>query len=550
MQIPLATFENSIDQRIVNRGYNYFTGGFVQDMSSSGKGDYEVIVAGSEDYEVKIQLKDGFVQDYNCDCPFDSLCKHIVAVLFTVREAESEISVNPSSKKPGNRLKITELIDRCPEQELKEFLKAYSSRHVSFVTEFLNAFPSAEISDSVYRKQLKAIIRKVSDRDGFIDWNAARRMAKDLNRLMNIAEQHLAKGEREAVLAVCIALMEELIGVLNYADDSSGIIGGTIDVAFEMLAGLVRSDSSFAGKHLWNFFVKQYEQKTFEGWDWHLGLLGLLVELADTDEQIGHVQAFLNEKGGSEYDRESKELLQFNLIVARGDISGAEKFAKKHLANHYLRERLIKDAITRKDFDAAIEMAEEGIRKDEKSKPGLAKQWQNSLLDIYIGQLNTEKIIEFSRLLFVDGFVRDRDYYSLLKEHIHPDQWESELESLVKRFSHSGWNRMNRIADIYIRENKFDKLLELVTSDADLQVLKTYDKHLSKKYSSELAELYARELPGFLEANVARNHYQEACRILNRIGQLGRRELADQLIDQFKKTYPQRRALVEELNRL
>lgn len=553
MKIILAAFEKNIDERIVKRGYTYFTDGLVRDIHHS-KGNYEATVIGSEDYEVIIRIKNGFIERYDCDCPFDSgpVCKHIVAALFAIRDVgdTAEINAEISSNGPGSELGIKELIDGCPEQELKAFLKAYSQNHTSFITEFLNVFPNPDISAKVYRKQLKTLIRKVSDRDGFIDWNAARQMDKDLNRLMNIGEQHLTKGEFEAVIAICTALMEELIGVLNYADDSSGIIGGTIDLAFEMLATLAQSDSLFARKHLWDFLVKHYEETTFEGWDWHLGMLGLLIELADTEDRIKQVQTFLDEKSGSEYDLENKELMNFNLILAKEGISSAEKFAKEHLANHYLREQLINNAIARKELNAAIEIAEESIRIDQKDRPGLAKKWQNLLLEIYLEQSNTEKIIEFSRLLFVDGFLNTHDYYSILKEHIRTDQWEDEIESLVKNFLHQGRNRANRIAEIYIRENKFDKLLELITSFTGLELLKAYDMYLSAKYPSKLAELYARELPAFLELNAARNHYKEACRILNRIRLLGRKDLFDQLIDKFRQTYPKRKALIEELNQL
>lgn len=557
MQIPLDTFESFIDRRIVERGYTYFTDGLVADLDSSGDGDYEAVVSGSEDYEVIIQLRSGFVEQYDCDCPFDSgpVCKHVAAVLFAVRELEEQVfSIeDPESPgpEPGRTKEINELIDACPEQELKVFLKAYSRKHVSFVTEFLSAFPDPETSDGMYRRQLKNILRKVSDsRDGFIDWNAARGIARDLDRLIGIAEQYQARGEHEAVLAICTAMAEELADVLEYADDSDGIIGGAIDASFNMLTELTRSDVQFARGHLWQFLVWNYKKGTFKGWDWHLVLLELLVQLADNEERIRQVRLFLEEKDDSEYDREKKEFLYFEMIHASGDVTGAEQFAKKHPSNPYLREQLIKEAVARQDFEVAVKMAEDGFRTDQEDKPGLAKKWQNWLLEVYLEQGDVRKIIELSRILFIDGFLQDRDYFSLLKAHCHPDQWESELESLVKELAQSGWNRTHRIADVYIRESKTDKLLELLTSETGLHILQVYDGQLAKSYPLELANLYARELPGFLEVRVSRKYYQEACRIINRIRQLGAKELSDQLIGLFKKNYPQRRALIEELNRL
>jgi Zn-dependent oligopeptidase len=49
---------------------------------------------------------------------------------------------------------------------------------------------------------------------------------------------------------------------------------------------------------------------------------------------------------------------------------------------------------------------------------------------------------------------------------------------------------------------------------------------------------------------VGRNYYQNACRYMRRMKKLGGNEQVNELIELFRKQYPQRKALMEELNKI
>jgi len=50
-----------------------------------------------------------------------------------------------------------------------------------------------------------------------------------------------------------------------------------------------------------------------------------------------------------------------------------------------------------------------------------------------------------------------------------------------------------------------------------------------------------------MERNVSRNYYQNACRYLRKMIKMGAREKANFVIGQLKALYPNRKALMEEL---
>lgn len=63
---------------------------------------------------------------------------------------------------------------------------------------------------------------------------------------------------------------------------------------------------------------------------------------------------------------------------------------------------------------------------------------------------------------------------------------------------------MNLIAGIFIKEEWWDRLLELVKMSPDLKTIDNYEKYLSKNYTNEIVELYANEILSYMENNMGR----------------------------------------------
>ena len=90
MKIFLKKFESAIDSRIVNRGSEYFADGAVRGLKQIKDGVWGASVEGTEKYKVRIHLKGDEVAEHSCSCPYDlgPVCKHIVAVLYELRDQQ------------------------------------------------------------------------------------------------------------------------------------------------------------------------------------------------------------------------------------------------------------------------------------------------------------------------------------------------------------------------------------------------------------------------------------------------------------------------------
>ncbi|MBK6642699.1 MAG: hypothetical protein IPG39_16505 [Bacteroidetes bacterium] len=69
MLIPLNQFEQIIDPTILKRGLSYFRNGHVDEPEEIAPGEYEAMVSGTEQYTVRLTLKNNIVTEHDCDCP-------------------------------------------------------------------------------------------------------------------------------------------------------------------------------------------------------------------------------------------------------------------------------------------------------------------------------------------------------------------------------------------------------------------------------------------------------------------------------------------------
>jgi len=178
-------------------------------------------------------------------------------------------------------------------------------------------------------------------------------------------------------------------------------------------------------------------------------------------------------------------------------------------------------------------------------------EWHDWLLRIAMKKDERGKIIEYARYLFVNGFRHDQDYYAILKKHIDKSEWHNVAEGLIseiRKKSHP--SEIDVIAKIYIEEQWWQRLLDLINGNRHLQTIQHYEKYLSDLYPADLAEIYEKGIRDYLKRVEGRNHYQEACRYIRRMIKLGARKKVDELILSLRREYPKRRALLDELSKI
>jgi len=119
-KINLNNFEQIIDTRILERGFEIYKNDLILSIEQIDKGIWEAIVSGSEDYEVMARVTAlGNIIDSSCSCPYDMgrYCKHEVAI-FNFLKYSDEAKKSSSDKMQ----RVRNILDTFTQEDLKENL--------------------------------------------------------------------------------------------------------------------------------------------------------------------------------------------------------------------------------------------------------------------------------------------------------------------------------------------------------------------------------------------------------------------------------------------
>ena len=132
-------FETEIERKILDRGFDYYESNKVIDVENLSNGEFSAVVEGTEDYEIFVQISKGKVVEYSCDCPYDwgDICKHVVAVLYYIRDTEMQ---GESVDNDGIKSQLQTIIDDMSEQEIRDYILFYALRNRQFRQDFTEEF--------------------------------------------------------------------------------------------------------------------------------------------------------------------------------------------------------------------------------------------------------------------------------------------------------------------------------------------------------------------------------------------------------------------------
>ncbi|WP_025883183.1 SWIM zinc finger family protein [Porphyromonas uenonis] len=570
MEIPLSHFEEYIDEPILKRGLSYFKKGLVHEPAEIRPGDYEAVVEGSEDYTVKLSIRNGVITEHSCDCPYDmgSVCEHVAAVIFYLEQEELELTQNTkkgstkkakaSSFKPSKRKTIAQqvddLLDKVTLDELTLFVREQATKDSLFRDLLLASFAQYNPNESkaLYAKQVKAPIKVARGKYGYINSSGAKYISKEISPMLSLAERYLNQGNHKSAFFICTAIMDELISALLCADDREGALGNAIYAAYNTLSAIASEEPSEGIRRLiLKYCFTSFDQRTFAGWDWHIGLLQLAACILDTEGEVEEIFKRINSIPESdEYEIKEVQKIKYCILLEKKGTEVAQRYLEQNIDNPSFRARAIQDALDQKDYEKATALANDGIEQDF-GFPGLIIDWYDWLLKIAESQNDTERIILYARYLLLESHNPKRDYYQILQATVQPKQWTDFVETIIQEaMERKPYYRTDLVASIFIREEWWSRLLDLVKKERNLDQLAKYENPLAKHYPNELADLYAERIIRYVKDHVGRDHYRTACRYIRRMIKLGARDKADAVISQLRHSYGQRRALMEELDKV
>lgn len=135
--IPFTDFHQLFTQTIIKRGQAYHASDNVLSLQHDGDGHYMAVVRGSRRYQMRVALshpKDELcIESLTCNCEYWDNCKHMVAVLYAMKESLDDITSCLSSKERGACSVVAddfyESMGRYDKDELIDFIKSLDRKY-------------------------------------------------------------------------------------------------------------------------------------------------------------------------------------------------------------------------------------------------------------------------------------------------------------------------------------------------------------------------------------------------------------------------------------
>ena len=248
-------WKSLFSSQILKRGFDYFEEGNVMELARTQEG-YRALVAGTENYEVEISIRDEKVYDMGCDCPYAAdgyYCKHMAAVLYTIEEEIFQPGKNSvtdqcatgEEKAEKKQDELREAVATIPEPELREIVEKKAREDTGLYNWIMIRYGTVTpVQVMRIKERVDEIAWRYSDRNGFVDYFDGMDYAQELCDFLDrevgtlVRENHLmeafdlvnyvfhevgtrgldgSNGEHNWVADECYRIWEEILEKCNSA---------------------------------------------------------------------------------------------------------------------------------------------------------------------------------------------------------------------------------------------------------------------------------------------------------------------------------------------
>ena len=130
--------KNFIEDKILQRGADYVYS--IEEVDQVDIGEFSASVEGTSEYNVyvKLDVEDGDIEEHECDCPYDwgDVCKHIVAVLYHIRQ--NKLHQKGQNGTVASQLRL--VVEDMSVEELRDFVLTYAKRDREFREDLISEF--------------------------------------------------------------------------------------------------------------------------------------------------------------------------------------------------------------------------------------------------------------------------------------------------------------------------------------------------------------------------------------------------------------------------
>lgn len=570
----LDNFDSTIDAIIVQRGQAYFADGAVESLEEDPPGTWAASVEGSEDYEVEVILSGRKVTDHYCDCPYEGgpVCKHVVAVLYALREQSDKPAAKPRKASP---LSFEGLLLKTDLEELRQFIRHEKQQDHRFKERFMLFFaqkdPNLDIGGK-YEDRLRQLIRDNSKR-GFMEYRQTFEFSKDVSPILQAAETALAQQNYHDAMAIGQVICRETMQLIPNTDDSAGNISSVLWSGISILQKIAEAPtvSPELLERLFHYTEEALPNKYwFEYGDFGYDLLKVAEKAALRTEPDAYLRLLdtLAAVCIDQYSYSQQEHFKVSRIrfyEATGRSKEAEKLIAANLDILEVRRDEVQKAVQKKAFARAKQLVAEGIQIAEaKRHHGTVSQWEETLLAIARAENDVATERHLTRKLTFDRGVNIK-YYQQWKATYSAAEWPAIIEAHIQSVIATETSRPRgmtrgdleyslyiRLAPIFIQEEQWERLVEVAANYCSESTLATVHPYLVKRYPEKMLAMYLRVIESLGDAASNRKEYQHIAALMKKAKHdiPGSRSTIENLAIQLMRKYPRRPAMLEEMHQI
>lgn len=551
-------FEELFEEKILERGYNYYLEDSVQDVTKNGK-HYEGIVYGTEIYEVQIEIdNNGNIESMDCDCPYakENNCKHMVALLYYL-ENDGQITSKKVIKNTDNYDKI---VDRISENDIKEFVLTKLYNDSNFQNEFRSYFIQyfEKTPKKVYEKRISQSVYQAIGRKGFIEYNETDKFTDSIYNYMEEANNLIKHKEYQAPFWIATLILEELPDLP--IDDSDGTTSYVESECIEIIEKILnKCKNANIINEIFSWIIEAIKEDTLG--DYLKGIEKLLDEYFIDDEFVNERLQIIEEKierlkekedYHSEYNLENLIKTKIALLYQLKKDKEALKTIKDNTYYVPIRRMLIDIEKENGNMDKVEELLQGGMEiAIERNHYGTVEYFIEKLLDLY-KKLNQKE--KYKNLVQETLFKYNRanfKYYKKLKEVYTKESWDIEKNNIIKEFEKDGKDyHREDLRLIYIEEGYYEKLYNSVISTPLFEVIIKYEKYLKKDFGGQLLKEY-KKIVDEKSRFTGKGNYEDVRKILEHMKTFNNgQKLVEKMVEEYKIKYANRKLMLEELNKI
>jgi hypothetical protein len=456
---------------------------------------------------------------------------------------------------------ISQIFARASPEDLIAFLKkAILTDDVlkgKFVAEFAGRIRVPGEKD--YVAIIGELRRDFSDR-GFIHYNQSFSFAKGLDNLLAQADMHIEHGLYREAFDIALAVAREGAATYGQADDSSGSMAQSIDMAFETIQSVLSHEDvpyelriHILDALMADFERKDYDDYGFEDRPWIAATSAQWEpdQVNDIEQALLRIQAgYLRKKSG--YLHSSIPECLHALYQNHGLDDKRKKIEAESGISNVIRLRMVKALVEQGAYARAKTLVQEGIqdKRHRYNDPG-ELDWEDWLIKILELEGDTETLYRTYKKLYCDAGQHSAKWYQKWKAAAG-DKWNAEFVELIAKISPGRDDSPAWLAAVLHEEEMWRKLISLLQHySSDSSLITGYCNSLREHYPAEIIELI---IPVIREEAVSankRSHYRRICDYIIWIQKThGGEEPASELIEELKDRYPYRTAMQDELGKV